>query len=222
MLPEAMPPAASPVPAAEALVAAAAEALADAADRGDAGALAALLPPLAPAPPQAALDAALLAAAGAGWNDVTPTLVEERDAAAALLLAAGAAVGVVDEFGATPLHLAAASGNMPLIRRLLAAGARVDPPAGQDHPYFGAMPQHFAASRGRCEALALLLDSGGQVRPLFGSADGEGGARWVARWVACCALEPEHLRSAHALLLTGGGGRRLGPNGPSPRRRRLR
>jgi uncharacterized protein len=94
---------------------------------------------------------------------VTLRLVDERDAAAALLLAAGAAVDAVDRLGCTPMHLAAASGNVPLIRRLLAAGARVDAAAGE--PRGGAMPQHFAADHVRCEALALLLDSGGQVRP---------------------------------------------------------
>jgi ankyrin repeat protein len=157
-----MLPAASPDPAAEAL--------ADAAARGDSAAIAALLPPLAPAPPQAALDAALLAAAGSGCQDfMTPTLVQ-RDAAAALLLAAGAAVDAVDADGATPLLLAASFGNVPLIRRLLAAGARVDAPAG--NRYSGAMPQHLAAHHGDCEALALFLDSGGQVRPP--QADGDG------------------------------------------------
>jgi hypothetical protein len=162
MLPAAMPPAASPDPAAEALAAAAAEALADAAARGDAAALAALLPPLAPAPPQAALDAALLAAAGAGQHSVTLRLVDERDAAAALLLAAGAAVDAVDRLGCTPMHLAAASGNVPLIRRLLAAGGRVDASAAPGSIRDGDLPQHYAAGRGRCEALELLLDSGGQ------------------------------------------------------------
>jgi ankyrin repeat protein len=152
----------------------AAKALAAAAARGDSAALAALLPPLGPAQPQAALDAALLAAARKGWNSATPELVEERDVAAALLLAAGAAVDAVDAGGATPLHLAAWSGNVRLMRRLLAAGARVDAPAGRGC-YHGALPQHLAARRGRRDALALLLDSGARVRPLAGSsADGEG------------------------------------------------
>jgi hypothetical protein len=149
-----------------------AKALADAAAAGDAAALAGLLPPLAPAPPQAALDAALLAAAGKGeWCEI-PALEHERDAAAGLLLAAGAAIDAVNADGATPLHFAAMYGTMPLIRRLLAAGARAD---AAEYPHRGgAMPQHHAADRGHCEALALLLDAGGQVRPLPVSAEGEG------------------------------------------------
>jgi hypothetical protein len=162
---------AGPEPAAEALAAAAAEALAAAARRGDAAALAALLPPLAPTRPQGVLDAALLAAAGAGWHRDTPDLVEKHDAAAALLLGAGAAADAVAEDGATPLHLAAAWGNVPLIRRLLAAGAKVDARAGRDR-YSGTMPHHLAATNGRCEALALLLDAGAQVRG-GGGPDGE-------------------------------------------------
>jgi hypothetical protein len=209
-----MPPAASPGPEAEAL--------ADAADRGDAAALAALLPPLAPAPPQAALDAALLAAAGVRRYLVQPSLklVGERDAAAALLLAAGASVDAVDEHGTMPLHLAAVYGDVPLIRRLLAAGARVDAPAGQGYPYCGAVPHHLAASYCRCEALALLLDSGGQVRPLLGGADGEG-VHFGWHDVACCSLKPEHLRIARAHALAGGGCRRLRANRPARSRHRL-
>jgi hypothetical protein len=163
---------AGPDPAAEAAkAAAAAEALAAVAARGDTAALAALLPPLAPSPPQDALDAALLAAAEAGFYSRTPDLVEERDAAAALLLGAGAAADAVQRDGTTALHLAAASGNVPLIRRLLAAGACID---AESDGWCSALPQHFAAFRCRCEALALLLDSGAQVRPLPGSARGEG------------------------------------------------
>jgi ankyrin repeat protein len=157
----------------------AAEALADAAARGDSAALAALLPPLGPRPPQAALDAALLAAAGAWTN--AETRKADLDAAAALLLGAGAAVHAVDERGATPLHLAARCGNVPLLRRLLAAGARADAPAGQDHPHFGGLPHHLAASHGHCEALALLLDSGAPVRPLLGSAELRGKAEGACK-----------------------------------------
>jgi hypothetical protein len=143
------------------------EPLAAAAARGDATALARLLPPLAPWPPQAVLDAALLAAAG-GEDFRTSTLVagraDELDAAAALLIGAGAAVDALDEEGATPLHVAAAAGNVPLVRRLLAAGARADGATRHSaDEYCGVMPHLFAASYGRCEAMALLLDSGGQV-----------------------------------------------------------
>jgi hypothetical protein len=122
-------------------------ALTDAAARGDTAALAGLLPPLGPKPPQAALDAALLAAAraGAGWYGEPATRSDEFDAAAALLLAAGAAVGAVDEDGCTPLHLAALSGNAPLVRRLLAAGARVDEPAGMHSDCMKA--HHLAAGQ---------------------------------------------------------------------------
>jgi uncharacterized protein len=173
---------AGPDPAGEASAAAVAKALAAAAARGDAAALAGLLPPLAPSPPQAALDAALLAAAGAG------TPLDGCDAAAALLLGAGAAVYASDGNGATPLHLAAASGNVRLIRRLLAAGACVHFVACFSSPHSGGMPHHLAASRGRCEVLALLLDSEAQVRPLSAGADGEGAhAGWQEWWLAACS-----------------------------------
>jgi uncharacterized protein len=163
-------------PTLEALAGAAAKALAAAAERGDSASLATLLAgllsPLALAPllSQAALDAALLAAAGGGRYCDIPHLLHKWDAAAAILLGAGAAVDAADRNGATPLHLAAAAGNVRLIRRLLAAGARVDASAYPTGPYDGAMPHHLAASHGRCEALALLLDSGCQVRPLPGDA----------------------------------------------------
>jgi ankyrin repeat protein len=163
-------------PTPEALAAAAAKALADAATRGDAAALARLLPPLAPAPPQAALDEALLAAVGGRHCPYRLPSLEERDAAAAILLGAGAAANSGFDDWETPLHVAARRGNVPLIRRLLAAGARVDATADQGYssPYYGrvpdhsdGMPHHHAASFGRCEALALLLDSGGEVRLLL-------------------------------------------------------
>jgi ankyrin repeat protein len=150
----------------------AAEALASAAARGDAAALAALLPPLGSQPPQAALDTALLVVAGKWHYD--ETRADELDAAAAMLLGAGAAVDAVDRDGATPLHLAAASGNVRLMRRLLAAGARVDAPSGHDPYYCGGMPHHLAASHGHREALALLLESGAPVRPLLGRAERRG------------------------------------------------
>ena len=83
-----------------------------------------------------------LHAALAGRDD--PAVVD-------LLLAAGADVKAVAAQGVTPLHLAAARGNVELVRKLLAYGA--DPSATLAD---GQAPVTLAEARGYAEAAALL------------------------------------------------------------------
>lgn len=68
-----------------------------------------------------------------------------------LLLARGADVNARAEDEVTPLHLAAARGNMPFTRRLLEMKA--DPAARMTD---GKLPAAFAAERGHPEVAALL------------------------------------------------------------------
>ena len=70
-----------------------------------------------------------------------------------LLLAGGADVNAKAEAEATPLHLAAARGNMRFTRRLLELKA--DPAARMTD---GKLPAAFAAERGHPEVAALLND----------------------------------------------------------------
>ncbi len=70
-----------------------------------------------------------------------------------LLIARGADVNARVELDITPLHLAAARGNMPITRRLIALKA--DPAARMTD---GKRPADFAAERGHPEVAALLND----------------------------------------------------------------
>ncbi|REJ81999.1 MAG: ankyrin repeat domain-containing protein [Acidobacteria bacterium] len=90
-----------------------------------------------------------------------------REEAVALLLEHGAAVGFASRNGmhVHPLHSAAAVGNVPICRRLLAAGAAVD--ARQEG---GFTPLMSAALAGNLELLELLLEHGAD--PAIAAADG--------------------------------------------------
>ena len=73
--------------------------------------------------------------------------------------------GVADEYGYTPLHLAAQAGHLSIVRRLLRAGAAVDA-AG-----CGATPLHRAAYNGLTDVCAALLSAGASVTAVDTSAD---------------------------------------------------
>ena len=85
--------------------------------------------------------------------------------AAAFLITHGAPMSVYDKAGLTPLHHAASSGNLPVLKALLTAKA--DLRIGDKS---GATPLHWAAARGRTEVAAALL----AARAPIGVADGEG------------------------------------------------
>lgn len=76
-----------------------------------------------------------------------------------LLLKAGAVVKVANRLNATPLHLAAESGNDVIVKKLLEAGA--DP--NQTVLSEGETPLMFAARSGNVEAVRLLLDKGAKI-----------------------------------------------------------
>lgn len=76
-------------------------------------------------------------------------------AVVALLLEAGASVRARDAAGRTPLHAAAAAGNVRALQLLLAAGAPVDAPAAD-----GSTPLAAAAGEGYTAAVSVLLSYG--------------------------------------------------------------
>ena len=104
-------------------------------------------------------------------------------------LARGAAVGAVDENGATPLHWAAAHGRGPAVAALLAAGADVDA-----RTYGGTRPLHrWAYRNGAPAVLEALLAAGASIH----SGDGLGETPLHT------AAEAPNLRSVRALLDAG-------------------
>ncbi len=64
----------------------------------------------------------------------------------------------VDKAGRTPLHYAAADGDVPVVRRLLASGIH---PAARDDD--GWTPLHFAAQSSAPEVALILLDAGALI-----------------------------------------------------------
>lgn len=90
---------------------------------------------------------------------LAPTLVQAvRDGDAervAELLRAGAKVNATDDWGCTPLHVAADSGATPAVRLLLQRGAEVDAREAWDET-----PLHLAARRGSTEVCQVLLEHG--------------------------------------------------------------
>lgn len=102
----------------------------------------------------ASLDAAVVRAA-----DSLPDVAEAGNSAAALaLVAAHADVNAPQEDGTTALHWAAYHDDLPLIRRLLKAGAR--PNVAND---YGSTPLQEAAERADPEAIRVLLAAGADV-----------------------------------------------------------
>jgi ankyrin repeat protein len=77
-----------------------------------------------------------------------------------VLLAAKAPVEEFDYDGATPLHLAVATGREAVVRHLLAHGAGVSTPSRGE----GGEPLHFAALTGHRKVAEVLLDHKADVR----------------------------------------------------------
>lgn len=88
--------------------------------------------------------------------------MEGNIALARLLLAHGATVNLADEQGATPLHAAAASGNVELVTLLLDKGADIHATAS------GWTPLHTAAMKKQRGAAELLLARGADVNARTG------------------------------------------------------
>jgi ankyrin repeat protein len=76
-----------------------------------------------------------------------------------LLLKAGAVVKAANRLNATPLYLAAESGNDAIVGKLLEAGADPNQTALSE----GETPLMFAARSGNVEAVRLLLDKGARI-----------------------------------------------------------
>ncbi len=99
---------------------------------------------------------------------------------AAKLIAAGAHVNVPGEYGETPLTLALANGDVPLVQQLLKAGA--DPKVAR---WNGETALMIAAGTGSVEEVKLLLDHGvdvnaaeahkGQTALMWAAAEGHPG-----------------------------------------------
>jgi ankyrin repeat protein len=114
-------------------------------------------------------------AAGAQAADSLPDVAEGGDSAAAIALVdAKADVNAHQDDGTTALHWAAYHDDLPLLRRLLKAGARAD--VSND---YGSTPLAEAAERADPEALRLLLEAGANVESP--NADGQTALMTVAR-----------------------------------------
>lgn len=72
------------------------------------------------------------------------------------LLDQGVNVNVLGEYKRTPLHFAAAWGNIDLVRLLIDRGANID---ARDH--FKYTPLHMAAESGTADIVKLLIEKGG-------------------------------------------------------------
>lgn len=84
------------------------------------------------------------------------------DEIAAVLIEHGANVNARDDKGFTPLHMAALTGHLPVVRLLLSKRAQVDAKSTK-----GASPLYKAAEAGQLETVSVLLGSGADVNADF-------------------------------------------------------
>jgi ankyrin repeat protein len=116
-----------------------------------------------------------------------------------LLIRAGAAVQTANRFGATPVWLAAASGNAAMLDVLLRAGA--DANAANPH---GETPLLAAARSGKVDAVRVLLDRGAQVNTNE-SWRGQTALMWAAAEGHVPVVELLVARGAHLHARSNGG-----------------
>ncbi len=87
---------------------------------------------------------------------------KERKATVEALISMGANVNTTNAIGSTPLHFAAISGNLDIVRLLLENGAEVNAKTnGGDLP--GVTPIHAAAFEGQTRIVELLLVKGADI-----------------------------------------------------------
>ena len=146
-------------------------------------------------------------------------------AAALALLDGGADSNVTDRAGNTPLHVAAQTGSLELVKKLLAKGAKTDvrtPPAApsqnQFRPVFGAQtPLLLAARNGQVEVMRTLIEAGADTKltgddgaPLLLAAAASGrvaAAKYAFEFDKNVTAKDKNGRTAmHAVVGSGGGG----------------
>ncbi len=106
------------------------------------------------------------ASAGAAADSPLLEAVKRGDAAAVRSLARRATVNVASADGTTPLHVAARSDQVTILKLLIASGAQVN---ATDR--YGITPLALAAMNGSAPAIAALLDAGADGKARVG--DGE-------------------------------------------------
>ena len=121
-----------------------------------------------------ALAALCCGTAGVHAADSLLEVAEAGDSAAAMALVGKADVNAHQDDGTTALHWAAYHDDLPLMRRLLQAGAKVN--VAND---YGSTPLAEAAERADPDALRVLLDAGAEVESA--NADGQTALMTVAR-----------------------------------------
>jgi ankyrin repeat protein len=114
-----------------------------------------------------------------------PGLLEGCGVAVTFLISRGVDMNAKDSAGMTPLHLAAAAGNLPALQVLFVARADV-----RATDKSGATPLHFAAARGRTEAVTAFLNT----KARLDAADAEG------QTPLHMAVAAGHTETARALL----------------------
>jgi ankyrin repeat protein len=95
----------------------------------------------------------------------------------ALLIGAGAHVNVKNNYGVTPLALAAEQGNATILQQLMKAGA--DPNDPINFINAGETPLHHAARAGRVDAVNLLAWAGARINARE-SWNGQSALMWAA------------------------------------------
>ena len=76
-----------------------------------------------------------------------------------IALSSGADLNKQDQFGRSPLHVAAAVDHVDMVEFLVISGANINIATFGE----GQMPIHYAAKNGGCQSLKMLLGYGADV-----------------------------------------------------------